>query len=423
MDESLGKASQLPKMTTLKSAGKVPSKLSLIDPNPLKSELDSYKRDIEEKDKLIKTLSAKVDDYTKCCVQIHDFILEMEKVIGRSFFSDEQRSKDILITYTDYSKMLKESLSALVQVNSGLQDRFSNSFIEKATKISEEITRVRDDILSVEQKKKDINKEIAKYVRLADIHQKEKESLHRILANIESQIKQQDVQANIKVNNIKDQIDQIELDINSLTQETVTLDKKYKKMMEQPKNSRMINTEHDDFIREREILALTRKYEQDCAVYESDFQEYTHIISELKRGRQLLEIHKRALTRDRINAAEKLNHELRLYLENERVSDAKKLDAQIRKNRELERQLNTTKEELATLKPYLQQLEKKYINQTSQLPLLNYNVEQNSLTTNPIQKANVQDDNEVTKVKKTVSKINRKKSMSKSYLASKSALK
>ena len=422
MEGTLGSTSQLPKLVNPKSTGKNLGTSFAIDPLAQRAELELYKRDLEEKDKIIKALDVRVDEYTRCCNQIHDFILRMEEITHRSFFTDEQRSKTILITHIEYAQLLRKSLSTLVEIHKGLQGRFASSFSEKATKISEEITSIRDEILDIEKKKKDANEEINKLMRLADIHQKEKESLHRILGSIDSQTKQLDLQANMRVSSIKDQINRVHLDIDAINQETTTLDKKYTKMLEQPKYIKGFNTKHDDFIIEREIVAMTRRYEHDCSTYESDLREYTHVINELKRGRQHLEMHKSALTRDRINAAEKLNQELRLYIESERVNDAKKLDMQIKKNRDLEKQLNETKEELATLKPHLQQLEKKYLSQVSRLPSLNPRLDQNSSPGAHNQKSHAHDDNEILMVKRALAKIRGKKGTSKSDVIPKSTL-
>ena len=394
--------------------------ISITEISQQRAELELIKKDINDKERLINKLTLKVNDFEESINEIHELLLYIEKSGNITIFSDEQRKKIIPITHFEYTKLLKDSILSLLNSQDRLQQNYISDFTARAWNSSETCNNLKNEILNIKKENLKINKEILNFNRLFEINQKEKNSLQKIVESYEIQLKNYDYNFNNQTENLKEELNYLNEEIDIYENEKIIKEKKNLKIINKL-NDHKNNNNKIEINLEFEIEKIKKKYQKEIELRNKTLEEYNHIILEIKRGKEQINKFKKALTNDEIIKAEKLNNELKEFIQNERINWDRQISSQIKKNKLIERQINDLKEEILILKPYLNQLEKKYLNKTTKLPTFpfednqnnNININNNNNLIINLKYKNL-DDLEMKNIKKLMLQISKKKTLSKS---------
>ena len=392
-----------------------------------KRELEAYQKELKAKNEQIEKLNNKCDEFRQTCDLLHKMIIDFEKISDQQFFTKEQRQKKVMVTHMDYSRILKESIFHILHKNSLLEDEISQEFAKSANKTSAKLVEIRDSIISTRKAMKSIEAETKNIERLYEINLKEKNSLESIVESLKTERDEVDNQITQTVEQTKTKVDKLKEEKTRIKEEAKEKERKYSriiaKQMPQLTQTQLqrqkMDTRIEDQIIQKEIKELMVRYELDAASYERTKEEYDHIVEEIKRGKEHIVKHRKALDYHELEKAQKVNQDLREYIEKERADDKRKFDSQVKKNKELERTIKEHLEEQSMLKQYLSQLEKKIASQATKLPALQSigkemnqaNSQQNTIKLGSRFK---NDDMEMKLVRRAMSTLSRKKQVSKS---------
>ena len=404
------------------------------EPQVLRTEMEAYRRDIQDKNNQIQKLEEKREEYKTSCNLIHNLILEFEKVCDHKFFSKQQRQKQILITHMDYTRLLKESILYICHQNELLEEKFTQDFTKFAQESSDKIISIKNEFLEVRKQNKKWQTYNQQARRFYEINEKERQSLQQIVDSLGQEKQAIDQNTTEAMDSFRIQMDKLNEERKNCREDRKEKEKKYTKLLSkkipaltQVKRKRQkYDTTLEDAILQKEIQELSKRYDMESALYERTKAEYDHICNEIQRGKEHLEKHKKALSKQELQKAQKVNLELKEYIEKERKEDKIKFDSQVKKNKELERTVKEHLEEQQMLKQYLSQLERKVVIQSSKLPSLHPNSHQKGKETNQnLAQASLNigsryknDDIEMKLVKRAMSTIARKKHIRKTNLPS-----
>ena len=350
-------------------------------PNPqqvLRNEMEAYRRDIAEKNNQIQKLTEKHEKYKQACSEIHDLILEFEKVCSHEFFTKEQREKQILITHMDYVKLIKESIHYIIQQDKLLEEKFTQDFSKIANVASEKLVSIRNEFLDVRKQKENWISTTTRVKRLYAINERERKSLQQFVDSLTQEKEEIDNSTAQTLDDFKSKMDKLREERKGYTEERAEKEKKYNRIIQKKMPGlnvvKRIRKKHDttieDNLLQKEIQELLKRYDSEAAYYDKIKAEYDHILNEIERGKEHIEKHRKALSQHELDKAQKINQDLKEYIEKERVEDKIKYDSQVKKNKELERTIKEHMEEQTMLKQYLAQLEKKIAIQAAKLPVL-----------------------------------------------------
>ena len=405
------------------------------EPQLLKSEMEAYRRDILDKNAHIQKLTEKHEEYKLACNAIHNLILEFEKITRHKFFTKDQRAKNILITHFDYVKLIKESVSYILQRNDLLEEKFTQDFSKIAETSSDKLISIRNEFIKVRKKKEEWENLTKKMRRYYQINERERKSLQQIVNSLGQEKAEIDQSTQQAVSSFNIKMDKLQEERRSYQQQRKDNEKKYTRIINKKipelklvqRKKQKNDTTIEDSLLQKAIQELSKRYFMESGLYDKTRTEYEYILSEVQRGKDHINRHRKALSNQEIEKAQKVNQDLKEYIDKERIEDKIKYDSQVKKNKELERTIKEHLEEQQMLKQYLSQLEKKIAIQASKLPSLqtaasatNPRYEDSSRTfQNQIQTTiklgsrHRNDDIEMKLIKRAMSTISRKKQVSK----------
>lgn len=379
-----------------------------------KQEIEIMKKDIADKDAQIRNLSEKCAEFSQACSDIHALIRDFEAVADQKFFSPEQASKNIFITHMEYTKILSNSINSIINQHNSLQDQFTKDFSDYAEDVSKRLIEIRDEFLAVRKRKEEVIENTQYLKRLCQVNERERQSLQTIVEQLNDQKAQIDASAQIDVDNFKQQYDKMHQETREFKQEALQTTMKFEKQLNKPQPRQISDTRLEDSILQREVTTLARHYDMESQNYENTYKEYQHVMEEINRGKEHIKKHMKALDRQELENAQKVNKELRAYIESERNNDKMRYESQVKRNKELERTIQEHLDEQNMLKQYLQQIDKKMSTQSTKLPILTGGQKENNIeskNTTLILSRHKADDAEMKMIKKAMSSIARKKTL------------
>lgn len=377
-----------------------------------KAENDLMKRDIAEKDAQIRALSEKVAEFTQSLSDMHALIRDFEAVADQKFFTPEQATKLAFITHMEYTRILTSCINTIIKQHNALQDQFTADFARYAENVSDKLIAIRDEFLAVRKRKEEVLQNTQHLRRLYQINERERQSLQIMVEQLNAQKSQIDSYAQLDNENFKLEYKKVHQETREFKLEAEQVNKKFEKKLSKPPARFTSDTRVEDSILQREITTLAKRYDMESQNYENTYKEYEHVMEEINRGKEHIKKHMKALDRQELENAQRVNKELRAYIESERANDKMRYESQVKRNKELERTIQEHLDEQNMLKQYLMQIDKKMSSQSTKLPILGGAPKESgsdSKNTTLVLSRHKADDAEMKAIKKAMSSIARKK--------------
>jgi chromosome segregation ATPase len=337
-------------------------------------ELEQLRRDIADKDSQIALLQSRVEQLAPVASSLVAVLSEVEAAAGRSFLTAEQRSPGSVLASEELVPIMRQAIGFLVTLHTNLPSRFEEDFRRRAEGAVRGIDTRRAKVDGVRAARLAVAADVAKLRRIVEFQRQERQSLEAIATNLRDRRVQSERQMAADTDGLQEQIDGAEDRVRTLGKTIRSKEARFERRSHIQASSRppkrFVDSVKEDAHLQATIDELSARMERETSERELAEEELRHVRSEIRRAERMIAKIKANLTAERQRAADRVNGQLRAYIEQQREDFHRAIANQRKKNSELERQRAELIEEERLLGVVLQTLEKQLQAQMQKLPSL-----------------------------------------------------
>jgi len=391
----------------------------------LREEIEGLKRDLQGRDSQITQMQGQVQMLSTISNHLLDFLLELEATTGKTFLSTDRRGPDRVPPPHDLASLIHTALTHLASLDADLLVHYEEEFRKQAESTVKQLDVKQEKIDSVRDSRLAIAADNAKMRQSLEFHRRELQSLEQMADSLVRQKIQSSKQQEFETDGVMEEIESVKESRRALNKTVRMKEARVQRKAAAAQNARpckrvVDSVKEDQFLHQR-ITDLEMRLDREVTEKELAREELSHVRGEITRAEEMIEKFKQNLTQERKRQADRINNQLRRYIEEQRDDFKRNIANQRKKNMELERQRAELLEEEKLLTAVLQTLEKQLQVQMQKLPALGQwqqGSEAAAQKKSPIMKfKRAPDDGEMKGVKKQLVQIKSKRMRPRSLLA------